>query len=98
MPTYHFVAASARFMNEEEPLFEVLAERTRNYAFRQKPIDFWRIDQPRFLEDPQLKELVKDCPRPAVAVISTDPHFILWLKNRLEYVLMGSINATELPK
>ena len=32
MSKYHFVAASERFLTEEEPLEEVLRERRRNYA------------------------------------------------------------------
>ncbi len=98
MTTYHFVVASEHFMNIEEPLCEVLAERVRNYQSRNKPIDFWRIDQPQFLDVPPIQVLTRSCPRPAVSVISTDQQFILWLKNRLEYVLIGSLDSEELPQ
>ena len=46
MTQYHFVAASERFLTEEEPLEEVLRERRRNYAENSKEIDFWLVRQP----------------------------------------------------
>ena len=52
MTTYHFVAASERFLTVEEPLEEVLRERQRNYAETGKTIDFWLVKQPAFLSSP----------------------------------------------
>ncbi len=98
MTTYYFVAASEAFMLITEPLLEVLGERTRNYQRRNKPIDFWLIKHPQFLEDSRLQELTKDCPRPAVAVVSTDELFMTWLKNRLAYVINGSFESADLPR
>ena len=43
MTTHHFVAASARFLTEEEPLEEVLKERRRHYGEQGKEIDFWLV-------------------------------------------------------
>jgi len=97
MATYYFVAASEKFMTEVEPLFEVLDERVINYQARNKPIDFWRVDRPQFLERPELATVTKACPRPAVAVVSTDPYFIRWLKNRLVYVISGEVESDALP-
>jgi len=91
--TYHFVAASERFLCEEEPLEEVLRERVRNYGEHDRPIDFWLVRQPAFLEAPQLAEIAAAVPRPAAAVISTDPSFITFLKLRLEFVARGSFEA-----
>ena len=54
MTTYHFVAASERFLTVEEPLEEVLRERQRNYAETGKTIDFWLVKQPAFLSSPEL--------------------------------------------
>jgi Protein of unknown function (DUF2488) len=96
--TYYFVVASKQFMTVEEPLAEVLLERTRNYQTRQKTIDFWQRENPRFLDDPQVKALTKDCPRPALAVVSTDQNFILWLKTRLEYVICGKLESAQVPE
>lgn len=93
MSTYHFCLASRRFLLEEEPFAEVLKERTRNYHEREKEIDFWLVEQPAFLEAPEFAEFKSKCPQPAVAVISTDPKFITWLRLRLEYVLTGQFDA-----
>lgn len=93
MPTYHYVLASQRFLLEEEPFEEVLKERQRNYQEQGKEIDFWLVKQPAFLEAPQMKEIKAKCPQPAVAVVSTNPSFITWLKLRLEYVITGEFEA-----
>ncbi|MEO0407732.1 MAG: MgPME-cyclase complex family protein [Cyanobacteria bacterium P01_A01_bin.135] len=93
MPTYHYVAASRRFLLEEEPLHEVIEERIRNYHEQEKEVDFWLIEQPAFLQDPELAEVRDRIPQPAAAVVSTDPQFITWLKLRLEYVASGQFEA-----
>jgi hypothetical protein len=93
MSTYHFVAASERFLTVEEPLEEVLRERTRHYAETDKPIDFWLVRQPAFLDSPELSQAAAAVPRPAAAVVSTDAKFITFLKLRLEFVLTGSFEA-----
>ncbi|AGY58681.1 MgPME-cyclase complex family protein [Gloeobacter kilaueensis] len=86
--TYHYLAASERFLHEHI-VEEVLEERRRDYLARNKPIDFWLVRAPAFLE--ALGE--HRCPLPAAAIVSTDGAFILWLKHRLQYVLMGSFEA-----
>ena len=93
MTTYHFVAASERFLCEEEPLEEVLRERTRNYGEQGKAIDFWLVRRPAFLESRDLSAQATAVPRPAAAVISTDGKFITFLKLRLEFVLQGQFDA-----
>ncbi|WP_392534274.1 MgPME-cyclase complex family protein [Nostoc sp. C117] len=93
MQTYHYVLASQRFILEEEPIEEVLKERTRYYHEQEKQIDFWLVKQPAFLEAPQLAEIKAKCPKPAVAIISTNPQLITWLKLRLEYVITGEFQA-----
>lgn len=91
--TYHFIAASERFLCEEEPLEEVLRERVRNYGEHNRPIDFWLVRRPAFLEAPELAELAASVPRPAAAVVSTDERFITFMKLRLEFVARGSFQA-----
>lgn len=93
MQTYYYVLASQRFLLEEEPLVEVLRERQRHYQEQKKSIDFWLVQQPAFLETPEMQALKAQCPQPAAAVISTNLAFIQWLKLRLEYVLMGEFQA-----
>ena len=93
MTTYYYVLASKKFLMEDEPLDEVFQERTRNYLENEKEVDFWLIEQPAFLEAPELAEVKQKCPQPAAAIVSTDSKFISWMKLRLEYVLTGSFDA-----
>lgn len=93
MQTYYYVLASQRFLVEEEPLDEVLRERTRNYHEQEKEIDFWLVTQPAFLEAPEMAKIKAECPQPAAAVVSTNSQFITWLKLRLEYVITGQFQA-----
>ena len=93
MQTYYYVLASQRFLVQEEPLEEVLKERTRHYHEQEKEIDFWLVKQPAFLEAPEMAENKAECPQPAAAIISTNPEFITWLKLRLEYVITGKFQA-----
>jgi hypothetical protein len=93
MQTYYYVLASQRFLIQEEPIEEVLKERTRYYHEQEKEIDFWLIQQPVFLEAPELAQVKANCPQPSVAIISTNPQFITWLKLRLEYVITGEFSA-----
>lgn len=93
--TYYYVLASQKFLLEEEPLEEVLKERTRNYQEKNQEIDFWLVKQPAFLEAPEFAEIKAKCPQPSVAIISTNSQFITWLKLRLEYVLQGEFQASS---
>lgn len=93
MSTYHFIAASEVFLTQEEPLEEVLRERTRHYEEAGQAIDFWLVPRPAFLEVPALAAQAAAVPRPAAAVVSTDPSFIAFMKLRLEFVLRGQFEA-----
>lgn len=93
MQKYYYILASQHFLMEEEPIEEVLKERTRNYHEQEKEIDFWLIKQPAFLEIPAMTDIKKKCPQPAAAIISTNSQFITWLKLRLEYVITGEFSA-----
>ncbi|BAY13340.1 MgPME-cyclase complex family protein [Calothrix sp. NIES-2098] len=93
MQTYYYVLASQKFLVEEEPIEEVLKERTRHYHEQEKEIDFWLVRQPAFLEAPEMAEIKAQCPQPAAAIISTNHQFITWLKLRLEYVIIGEFQA-----
>ena len=93
MQTYHYVLASQRFLFEEEPFDEVIQERTRYYREQEKEIDFWVVKQPAVLEAPELATVKAKAPESPVAIISTNPQFITWLKLRLEFVLTGEFQA-----
>ncbi|UFP96098.1 MgPME-cyclase complex family protein [Gloeobacter morelensis] len=90
--TYYFLVASDHFLQGHQTQ-EVLEERTRHYLAQGKAIDFWWVRSPAFLDAPQLADIRRRCPSPAAAVVSTDGQFVLWLKHRLQYVLMGQFEA-----
>ena len=94
MTTYYFIAASKKFLTEEEPLEEILKERRRNYKENNREIDFWLLIRPLFLKCSELKGLYNKIPKPQAAVISTDKKFITFLKLRCEFVAFGEL---ELP-
>ena len=64
MTTHYFVAASARFLIEEEPLEEVLKERRRYYGEKGKAIDFWLVRNPKFINAPEFAEIKARLPQP----------------------------------
>ena len=94
MTTYYYVIASKKFMFEDEPTGEVIKERTRDYHSKEKEIDFWVVEQPAFLDAPELANLKAQVPQPAAAIVSTDKKFITWLKLRLENIAMGEVPAS----
>ncbi len=93
MTIYYYVAASQKFLLEEEPFAEVIEERIRNYQERNKEIDFWLIKQPAFLEAPEMVNVKAKIPQPSVAVVTTSEQLSTWLKLRLEYVATGKFEA-----
>ena len=93
MTTYYYVAASQKFLFEEEPFEEVIQERIRNYQERNKEIDFWLIKQPAFLDAPEMADIKAQIPQPCAAVITTEKNLSTWLKLRLEYVITGTFEA-----
>jgi Protein of unknown function (DUF2488) len=92
MQTYYYLAASQKFLREEE-VNEVFAERVRNYQEQDKEIDFWVIDRPAFLDAPELASIKAKIPQPSTGVVSTNKQFITWLKLRLEFVATGEFQA-----
>ena len=93
MTTYYYVAASQKFLFEEEPFEEVIKERTRNYQEKNKEIDFWLIRQPAFLDAPEMAAVKAKIPQPCAAIVTTDKQLATWLKLRLEYVSTGEFDA-----
>ena len=93
MKTYYFVAASEKFLTVEEPIEEILKERTRNYKENNKEIDFWLLKNPSFLQTAQFVDLKAKIPSPPAAILSTDKKFITFLKLRLEFVAVGKFEC-----
>jgi len=92
---YYFVAASRKYLceDEETPLRETLSERRRNFEIRNKEINFWLVEQPAFLEAPEMASIKKQIPQPAAAIITSDPNTMRWLKLRLEFVVTGEFTS-----
>jgi hypothetical protein len=92
---YYFIAASRKYLCEDEgkPLSETLSERRRNFEARNIEINFWLVEQPAFLEAPEMANIKKQIPQPAAAIITTDPNTMRWLKLRLEFVITGEFSA-----
>lgn len=98
MPKYYFAIASKNFLINEEPIEEILRERTNHYKVNNKNIDFWLIHNPHFINLPELIHLKKQIPETPSAIISLDKHFIKWLKLRIGFVAIGHFNSISIIK
>lgn len=87
---YYFIVASSQFLLVDEPLEEILRERVQHYRRTNKPIDFWLIQSPEFLESTEMLKLKNELPKKCSAIISTEQTFITWLKLRLNNVAIGN--------
>nr|YP_010338213.1 hypothetical protein MW556_pgp009 [Erythrolobus coxiae]UNJ17798.1 hypothetical protein [Erythrolobus coxiae] len=83
-------------MLEEEPLEEVLRERTNYYSMINKKIDFWLITDPSFLKKPEFSQLEKSIHKPIAAIVSTNRIFIDWIKLRIGYVFVGEFEENSI--
>lgn len=99
MTTYYFAIASQDFLLSEEPIEEILRERTNHYKNFNKRVDFWFVANPLFLDASNMSQIRKQLLKPSAAVISLDPKFIQWLKLRLVFVITGNFQApsVEIP-
>lgn len=95
MTVYYFTAASKHFLLEEEPVEEILRERRNFYQTNNLPIDFWLISHASFFQLSEVSSLKKFVNQDLAAVVSTNPHFINWLKLRLQYVIIGNFDADQ---
>lgn len=95
MKTYYFAIASQNFLLNEEPLEEILRERTNHYKNINKQIDFWLVKNPTFINIPEMLTIKKQITKPTAAIISYNPKFIEWLKLRLGFVLTGRLNSSK---
>ena len=91
MNYYYFALASTNFFMNEEPLEEILRERTNYYKNINKDIDFWFIKNAEFIKDNiTLQEATNIS---YAAIVSSDKDFILWLKLRLGFVIIGEFKS-----
>mmetsp|Transcript_22356 Transcript_22356/g.26921 ORF Transcript_22356/g.26921 Transcript_22356/m.26921 type:complete len:228 (-) Transcript_22356:670-1353(-) len=91
---FGFVIANAKFMlDEEEHMAEVLRERRRHFTEKDRPMDFFVVPEPAWIED--LPDSVKArLGRPAAAIVSTDLPWITFMKIRLDKVYAAECDST----
>lgn len=98
---YHFVIGSSKFLLKNEPLEEMLRERAQFLKREKKPITFWLVKSPKFLDSSQLSGIKIKLLEAGLseveltAIVSLDQSFITWLKLRLQNVGEGSFITGE---
>lgn len=93
MNQYYFAIASKSFLMEEEPIEEILRERTDYYNRNNKNLDFWLVTNPSFINLSQFADIKAQLKKPSAAIISLDQKFIQWLKLRIGFVAIGEFEA-----
>nr|QCI04295.1 hypothetical protein [Anotrichium furcellatum] len=96
MNTYHFVLATKNFLVREEPVEEILRERTMYYKSINKTIDFWFVLNPTFLDIASTENFNYNLNCSYAAIVSLDQQFICWLKLRIGFVTIGSFQSDSL--
>nr|YP_009510355.1 hypothetical protein [Gracilaria caudata]YP_010196070.1 hypothetical protein LK014_pgp193 [Gracilaria caudata]AXI96028.1 hypothetical protein [Gracilaria caudata]UAD83467.1 hypothetical protein [Gracilaria caudata] len=90
---YYFAIASRNFLMNEEPIEEILRERTNHYNNIKKEIDFWFITNPELLKSFYLIGIQEKLIEDYAAIISLDAKFIQWLKLRIGFVTVGKFQS-----
>jgi len=93
MYNYHFIIASQHFFLDQEPIEEILRERTRYYKSNNKDIDFWFVLDPNFDTSTDCNINFLSINKSFAAIVSLDKQFIQWLKLRLVLVYIGSFKS-----
>nr|YP_009510763.1 hypothetical protein [Gracilaria gracilis]AXI96436.1 hypothetical protein [Gracilaria gracilis] len=93
MPKYYFAIASKNFLMNEEPIEEILRERTNHYKDIKKDIDFWFVTNPQLLKTFDLNNIREQLAEDCAAIISLDAKFIQWLKLRVGFVSIGKFQS-----
>nr|YP_009295207.1 hypothetical chloroplast RF54 [Dasya binghamiae]AOH77219.1 hypothetical chloroplast RF54 [Dasya binghamiae] len=96
MYNYYFALASQNFLLNEEPLEEILRERTEYYQSRNKNIDFWFILNPNFINFSKFDANYINTNSSYAAIISLDKNFIKWLKLRIGFVTIGQFTSNSI--
>nr|ARW60523.1 hypothetical protein [Polysiphonia sp.] len=95
MYNYHFAVASQSFFLDQEPIEEILRERTQYYKSYNKEIDFWFVLNPYFLNSLESKNHYNNQNQSFAAIVSSNKQFIQWIKLRLVFVYTGSFKANS---
>jgi len=89
---YYFALATRNFLLNEEPIEEILRERTSYYKSINKDIDFWLISNMELISNYiNLRHF-----NSYAAIISFDEKFIQWLKLRISFVTIGHFKCNDL--
>lgn len=96
MYNYYFAVASLNFLINEEPIEEILRERTNYYKSMNKDIDFWFISNLTCIHSPKIQDIQKKLNGSSAAIISFDKSFIQWLKLRIGFVIIGDFQSSFL--
>nr|YP_009393843.1 hypothetical protein [Polysiphonia sertularioides]ARW62405.1 hypothetical protein [Polysiphonia sertularioides] len=96
MHNYHFVVASQSFLFNQEPIEEILRERTNYYKNSNKEIDFWFVLNSSFSDDLKKSMKLNIPDKPLAAIVSLDKQFIQWLKLRIVFVQTGTFSSKSL--
>nr|YP_010198906.1 hypothetical protein LK147_pgp185 [Hydropuntia urvillei]UAD88355.1 hypothetical protein [Hydropuntia urvillei] len=94
MRQYYCAIASKNFLMNQEPIEEILRERTNHYNNIQKEIDFWFITNRNLLKSFNLNNIENKLDEDYAAIISLDPKFIQWLKLRIGFVTIGKFESS----
>lgn len=93
MHQYYFAVASKNFLMNKEPIEEILRERANHYRKNNKSIDFWLVTNTSFTKWLNKKNICEKISQPHAAIISLDKKFILWLKLRVSFVIIGDFKS-----
>jgi len=91
MYNYYFAIASQDFFLSQEPIEEILRERTQYYKNINKEIDFWFILNPNFIS--LIDDNNYNFSDSLAAIVSSDKDFIRWLKLRITFISIGSFQS-----
>ena len=96
MYNYYFAIATQNFLINEEPIEEILRERTLYYNSIKKNIDFWFVIDPKFIDFASIENFKYNASKSYAAIVSSDPKFIQWLKLRIGFVATGYFESKSL--
>nr|YP_010951663.1 Ycf54 [Laurencia elata]WMP12602.1 Ycf54 [Laurencia elata] len=96
MYNYYFAIASKDFFLYQEPIEEILRERTQYYQSLNKELDFWFTLKPDFISLLDHQTHYFSIPDSLAAIVSLDKDFIQWLKLRVGFVYVGSFQSKSI--
>nr|WMP11748.1 Ycf54 [Laurencia australis]WMP11959.1 Ycf54 [Laurencia australis] len=96
MYNYYFAIASKDFFLRQEPIEEILRERTQYYRGINKELDFWFTLKPDFISLLDNNTSYFNIPDSLAAIVSLDKDFIQWLKLRVGFVYIGTFQSQSI--